>query len=88
MSSTWLIYSGALMVVLAAGITMVAGRPVMPPWRDAPSVVAGVGAGALVCVLGLAFGSPASTAVSGGCFWLAATMTAVHALRGRVGSRS
>ncbi|MGW5736036.1 MULTISPECIES: hypothetical protein [Streptomyces] len=87
MSSTWLIYSGALMVLLAAGIAMVAGRPVMPAWRDTTAIAAGVGAGALVCVLGLAFGAPAWTAVSGGCFWLAATMTGTHALRGRAGSR-
>lgn len=87
MSSTWLIYSGALTVLLSAGIMVVAGRPVTPPWRDAKSIAAGVAVGVIVCVIGLALGAPARTAVSGACFWLAGTMTGVHALRGRVGSR-
>ncbi|MEU3740215.1 hypothetical protein AB0E78_24515 [Streptomyces sp. NPDC032198] len=87
MSSTWLIYSGALMVLLSAGVMIFAGRPVTPPWRDTKSIASGVAVGAVVCVLGLALGAPARIAVSGACFWLAASMICVHALRGRIGSR-
>ncbi|MGW7076438.1 hypothetical protein [Streptomyces sp. NPDC054866] len=89
MSSTWLIYSGALMVLLSIGVMIFAGRPVTPPWHDTASIASGVAVGAVVCVLALVLGAPPRVAVSGACFWLAAVITGTHALRGRgrVGSR-
>ncbi|WP_367043892.1 hypothetical protein [Streptomyces sp. Je 1-332] len=87
MSSTWLIYSGALMVLLSIGVLIFVGRPVIPAWRDVPSIVGGVGIFAVVCVLALVLGAPAHIAVSGACFWMAAAITSVHAVRGRTGAR-
>ncbi|MVO83923.1 hypothetical protein GPA10_03865 [Streptomyces sp. p1417] len=86
MSSSWLIYSGALLVLLSVGILMVTGRPAMSIWRDMPSIAAGVVLGAAVCVIALVCQAPAQTAVSGACFWMAAAITGVHAVRGHRGA--
>ncbi|GAA3103249.1 hypothetical protein ACFQ0X_30350 [Streptomyces rectiviolaceus] len=87
MSSTWLIYSGALMVLLSAGLMMFTGRPVTPVRRDPTSIACGVIIFAAVCVLALLLGAPAAIAVSGACFWMAAAITGTYAVRGRIGSR-
>ncbi|WP_371528043.1 hypothetical protein OG302_20115 [Streptomyces sp. NBC_01283] len=83
MSSTWFIYSGALMVLLSIGVLILAGRPATPVRRDATSVASGVVIFAAVCALALLLHAPAHIAVSGACFWMAAAITAVHAVRGR-----
>ncbi|MEU5953633.1 hypothetical protein [Streptomyces sp. NPDC047525] len=87
MSSTWLIYSGALVVLLSAVLMMFMGRPVTPVWRDTASVVCGVITFAVVCVLALLLGAPAQVAVSGACFWMAGAISSTHAVRGRIGAR-
>ncbi|MGW6021068.1 hypothetical protein [Streptomyces sp. NPDC055099] len=88
MSSTWLIYSGALMVLLSIGVLFFAGRPTTPAWRDTPSIACGVVVFAVVCVLALLLDAPPGIAVSGACFWMAATITAAHAIRGRTSSQN
>ncbi|MGW5864259.1 hypothetical protein ACWFRJ_19065 [Streptomyces sp. NPDC055239] len=88
MSSTWPIYSGAVMVLLSGVFMILAGRPTTPVWRDTTSIAIGVVVGAAVCVLALALGTSAQVAVSGACFWLAAAITGASAARGRIGSRS
>lgn len=88
MSSTWLIYSGALMVLLSIGVLIFVGRPMTPVWRDTTSIACGVVIFAVVCVLALLLHTPAQIAVSGACFWMAAAITSVHAVRGRISSQS
>lgn len=88
MSSTWVIYSGALMVLLSIGVLIFVGRPMTPVWRDTTSIACGVVIFAVVCVLALLLHTPAQIAVSGACFWMAAAITSVHAVRGRISSQS
>ncbi|MFD9885170.1 hypothetical protein ACFWZT_27320 [Streptomyces alboflavus] len=87
MSSSWLIYSGAVLMLLSVGILMSTGRPATSVWRDVTAMATGVALGAFVCVFALVLHVPPGTAVSGACFWTAAVITGVHAVRGRVGSR-
>ncbi|GAA1905172.1 hypothetical protein GCM10009837_30940 [Streptomyces durmitorensis] len=86
MSSAWLIYSGALVVLLSAVLMMFMGRPVTPAWRDTTSMACGVITFAVVCALALLIGAPAQVAVSGACFWMAGAITGTNAVRGRIGS--
>ncbi|MGW7071951.1 hypothetical protein ACWGII_41560 [Streptomyces sp. NPDC054855] len=88
MSSTWLIYSGALMVLLSIGILFFVGRPTTPAWRDTTSIACGVVVFAAVCVPALLLHAPARIAVSGACFWMAAAITGIHAVRGRTSSQN
>ncbi|MGW7411560.1 hypothetical protein [Streptomyces sp. NPDC054863] len=87
MSSTWLIYSGALMMLLSAGIMVATGRPATPVRRDTVAIATGVAVGVLMCVIALMLHTPARIAVSGSCFWMAAAITGTHAVRGRFDSR-
>lgn len=88
LSSSWLIYSGALMVLLSIGVLFFVGRPTTPAWRDTTSIACGVVVFAVVCVLALLLHAPAQIAISGACFWMAAAITGMHAVRGRISSQS
>ncbi|MGW7272050.1 hypothetical protein ACWGH5_16150 [Streptomyces sp. NPDC054864] len=88
LNSSWLIYSGALLVLVSIGVLFFVGRPTTPAWRDTTSIACGVVVFAVVCVLALLLHAPAQIAVAGACFWMAAAITGVHAVRGRNSSQS